>query len=274
MNKTVTVDDALKKGHRIVSYPGMLILFGMLGLTFYFGFQNKYPVWIWPLGLTLSFALSWLYWSVMITKWKLWAFENVRNVRELKKRAVQEKLIWGDNSIFEKTEIRNSGEKQKLSLLQQKFNAEDEFTEDLTVPNETIIYYSKGKNLFEMAIMLGCLGIGLYLLIKTDSYILGTALTLIGGYFAFKEYKEATNITPQIIINNEGIQTVSTKFYEWKDIKNEEAIIHGSNNCYLTYKHPQGTEHLQIDGYATDFKNLNKLLILYRGRNRKMKSYR
>jgi hypothetical protein len=49
----------------------------------------------------------------MITKWRLWAFENVRNVHELKERAVQAKLIWPDHSIFEKMEIRSASDKER-----------------------------------------------------------------------------------------------------------------------------------------------------------------
>jgi uncharacterized coiled-coil protein SlyX len=110
----------------------------------------------------------------MITKWRVWAFENVRNVHELKKRAIQEKLISADSSIFEKTEIRTAKDKERLRLLAHKFEQDDLFQDDLTIANETTIYYSKGKNLIEMIGMLGCFGVGIYLLTKTDSYILGS----------------------------------------------------------------------------------------------------
>lgn len=272
MNETVTVDQAIAKGHRMVNYPVFIIMFGTIGLCFYLGTQKILPFWIVPVGFGLGFGLAWLWWSVMITKWRLWAFENVRNVHELKKRAVQEKLIWADNSIFEKTEIRNSTNKEKWSSLQHKFEKEDEFQDNLTIPNETIIYYSKGGNFLEMIVMLGCLGVGIYLLLKTDNYILGSILSIVGAYFGYKEYKEATNTEPQITINDKGIKTISTKFYNWNSIKNEDVISEGSGkhtHCYLTYHHPDGTEHLQIDDYATDQRSLNKLLILYRGRNKK-----
>lgn len=198
MNETVTVDQAIAKGHRMVNYPVFIIMFGTIGLCFYLGTQKILPFWIVPVGFGLGFGLAWLWWSVMITKWRLWAFENVRNVHELKKRAVQEKLIWADNSIFEKTEIRNSTNKEKWSSLQHKFEKEDEFQDNLTIPNETIIYYSKGGNFLEMIVMLGCLGVGIYLLLKTDNYILGSILSIVGAYFGYKEYKEATNTEPQI----------------------------------------------------------------------------
>ena len=272
MNDTVTVNEAISKGHRMVNYPVMLIMFGMIGLTFYLGIQKLIPTWGFPVGFVLAFGLAWLWWSITITKWRLWAFNNVRNVHELKKRAVQEKLIWADNSIFEKTEIRSADDRKKLVALQNKFGQKDLFQEDLTIPNETIIYYSKGKNLVEMAVMLCCSGIGVYLLVKTDSYIIGSVFSVVGAYFGFKEYKEATNTESQITINSKGIKTISTDFYNWNDIENEEVISEGSGkhmHNYLIYDHPDGAEHLQIDDYDTDQRSLNRLLILYRGRSKK-----
>jgi hypothetical protein len=272
MNETVTVDEAISKGNKMVNYPAMLIMFGTIGLTFYLGTQKIIPTWGFLVGFVLAFIFAWLWWSIMITKWRLWAFENVRNVHELKKRAIQEKLIWADNSIFEKTEIRNATDKEKLNSLNNKFKQDDLFQDDLTVENETVIYYSKGKNLVEMAIMLGCLGFGIYLLLKTDSYIIGSIITIVGTYFGYKEYKEATNTEPQIIINDKGIKTISTDFFSWNDIENEEVISQASGkhtHNYLTYDHPGGTEYLLIDDYNTDQRTLNKLLILYRGRSKK-----
>lgn len=196
----------------------------------------------------------------------------MRNVHELKKRAIQEKLIWSDNSLFEKTEIRRSGDKAKWNSLQTKFKQQDVFFDDLTISNETIIFYSKGKNLFEMIIMIACLFLGIYLLLNTGSYILGIAFSIAGIYFGYKEFKEATNATPQIILNEKGIQTISTQFFDWKCINKEEALSEGSGkyvHYYLTYNYPNGKEKLQIDDYDTDIRTLNKLLILYRGRNNK-----
>ena len=272
MNETVTVDEAISKGHRMVNYPIMVIMFGTIGITLYLGSQKYIPTWGILVGFALAFVFSWLWWSFMITKWRLWAFDNVKNVHELKKRAIQEKLIWANDNIFEKTEIRTVTDKEKLNSLSNKFNQEDVFLDDLTVASETVIYYSKSKNLFEMAIMLGCLGVGIYLLLKTDSYIIGSILSIVGVYFGYKDYKEVTNTEPQIIINDSGIKTISTDFYSWNDIENEEVISKGSGEyiCYyLTYNYPDGVEHLLINDFDTDRRSLNKLLILYRGRSKK-----
>ena len=93
---------------------------------------------------------------------------------------------------------------------------------------------------------------------------------IVCGYCAYTEFKEATNTEPQIIINQKGIKTISTKFYSWEQIKNEEVIIENSGkhtHFYLIYDFPNGTEKLLIDDYETKHLDLEKLLRTYRGRN-------
>lgn len=269
MEETVTVDEALKKGHQMVNYPAMLFMFGPLSVCFYLGIEEILPSWIFPVGFIISFGLSWLYWSITITKWRLWAFANVRNVHELKKRAVQEKIIGADDSLFTKTEIRTSSDKEKWNSLQTKFNQEDIFHNDLTIPNETIIYYSKGKNFFQMTIGVGCLLVGICFLALSDSYIWGLLIFVFGAYWSYTEFREATNTEPQITLNEKGIQTISTEFHSWSDITNEEAIRETAGKSihyYFIYDHPGGQEKLKINDYKIDQPTLNKLLRQYRAR--------
>jgi hypothetical protein len=259
----------------MVNYPAFGIVGGMLLVTSYLLMQKLIPVWGYFLGFVIAFGLSWLWWSFMITKWRLWAFENVRNVHELKKRAIREKLIWKDGSIFEKTEIRNAESRAKWALLEEKFKREDVFQDDLTIPNETIIYYSKSRNLFAMALMLLCTGVGIYLIVGPGQYILGAILTIIGAFSSFRSFKIASNTTAQIIINNKGIETVSTGFFRWDEVMNEEVSSEGSGSdsrFYLKYDHPAGSERLLIDDFDTDQRRLNNLLILYRGRSERNKT--
>ncbi|MBO9561524.1 MAG: hypothetical protein J7621_02075 [Niastella sp.] len=272
MYETVTVDQAIAKAQRTINLPVILFIVGGIAGAVYVGIQNILPVWIIPIGIVLAIGFGWLYWSITITKWKVWAFENVRNVHELKKRAVKEKLIWSDYSFWNKTEIWSAMDRAKWESLQSKFNQDDLFTDDVTVPSETVIRYSRSKNFFEMAIMLAIMGVGVYLLAATDSVIIGVICILLGGFLAYKEYKQATNTEPQIILSDKGIQTASTPFYEWNDILDEDVVDRRSGkttNYYLVYDYPGGSVEVQIDDLETDQKKLYDLLNLYRGRYKK-----
>ena len=274
MFETVTVEQAIAKGQRMVNYPVFAIVGGMLVLTSYLVAQKFIPIWGFLLGLVIAIGLSWLWWSFMITKWRIWEFENVRNVHELKKRASREKLIWKDGHFFERTEIRSSRDKAKWDSLQEKFKREDVFQDDLTVASETTVYYSRRKGLFGMAMMLVPLGIGIYLVINSDRYVLGIVVAAIGAFVIFRSFKVASDKQPQIIISNKGIETISTGFYSWDEIMNEEVSSEGSGSdtrYYLKYDHLHGSERLLIDEYDTDQRKLTSLLILYRGRFEKRK---
>jgi len=275
MYNDVSVDRALSRGQRLINLPVLAIFFLCLGLGIYLVIQKSYPGLI-TVGISLqvAFILSWLYWSFMITKWRIWAFENVRNVHELKKRAIRDKLIWPDESIFAKTEIRTKNDRERIKALELKFAEEDLFIDDCLVPCETVVYYDKAKNYFEMLGGLACLVGGLFLAVIKDEYLFGLFLMILGFYGTYCEYKEATNKTPQIIINGRGLKTKSMDFYSWDQIVNDEAICEGSGRSardYLVYDHPEGSERLLIDDYNITRKELNKLLILYRGRNKNNK---
>jgi hypothetical protein len=267
MFETVTVDQALAKGKRMVNYPVFGIMIGMFVITSFLLSEKIIPVWGFPIAFVVGIGLSWLWWSFMITRWRLWAFENVRNVHELKERAIQEKLIWNDGSIFEKTEIRSAAAREKWALLEEKFKVEDLFLDDLSIANETIIYYSRRNSLIAMAIALVGMGMGIYVMLWSDTYLLGLFMAVICAYSSFKSYQRASNTKAQIIISNKGIETTSTRFYSWDDIQCEYVSGAGSNSdYYLRYDHPDGSERVKIDDLDISHSKLSSLLILYRGR--------
>ncbi|MFD1316730.1 hypothetical protein [Namhaeicola litoreus] len=272
MKENISVDKAIKRGHLIVNVPVFIAILGIPVLAIYFSYLKIIPNWSILVSFVVGFVVSWIIWSFMITKWRLWAFENVRNVHELKKRAIQEKLIWEDGNWFEKTEIRTSNDKHKLKELNKKFLKKDIHKEDFSIPMSTTIYYSKTTNLIEMGSMLFCFGFGIYLILASDSYIIGTLFTIIGGSVAIKEYKQATNTEPQIIIDNKGIKTIQTDFKSWKEIKGEEIIYEISgkrSTTFLIYEYNEGYEKIKTDDFNITPKKLENLIKTYRIRYEK-----
>lgn len=267
MNETVTVEQAIKKGIRLINYPVWTIFIIAMLSPIYFTIKEIIPVWAFFICFILAIFLPILYWAFMVTKWKLWAFENVRNVHELKKRAIQERIIREDNSFYEKLEIRNFEEKEKWKTLQKKFNISDIFKDDLTIPDETKIYFSKRKNYTEFIIFSFCLLIPIMIFLN-KGYISGTIFLIVIIFLIYKSLKNIINNSPQIIINNKGIQTISSNFHKWDEIINDEAIKIGKYS-HLIYNHPNGEVELNIEDYNITQRELNKLLILYRGRSQK-----
>jgi hypothetical protein len=272
MFETVTVDEALRKGKRYINLPIYVILFGMIGLSVYFVAVENFSGWYNATGVTVGFVFSYLYWSFAITKWRLWAFENVRNVHELKQRAIKEKLIWPDDSFFGRTEIRTVDQKQRLINLQDKFNRPDIFNEDYSIPAEKIIYYSKIKGLLQAIFMMAVFAGGLYVVIHEHNYVIGAIISVVGAIFTYTGFAHYNNRDPQIIINNSGVQTKSVQFYSWQEVRGEDVITRQngkSSTTYFTYQYPGGSAELDISEFDVDKKELEKLLRIYRWRSEK-----
>lgn len=269
MTGTVSVDEALKRGHRMLTYPSLIILIGGNILFPLLGFLDFIPGGMVILGTVLSIILPFLYWSFMVTKWRLWAFSNVRNVHELQQRAILERLIGKDGSFYERTEIRTRSQKEQWEVLKSKFLIADSFEEDYSIPPSTEIYYSK-KKMYVQIIVLVVFGL-LLCIPKTDKelYLAKFIPFIIISFLVYRFYRQLTNKVPRIIINDDGLETASTPFYTWREISYEKVQRElGSRNTqyYLIYHHPGGISKSKINDYGITSKQLSKLLIFYRNR--------
>lgn len=272
--ETVSVEEALRKGQRMVDYPtkGILIIGGAID---YYLISARLIDGFWILlAIILPFLVAWLWWSVMVTKWRLWAFENVRNVHQLEREAVRLSLIWPRGSFFEKTEIRTAAEDVKWADLQQKFLKDDVFTDDLSVPQETRVYISKMQKRLEFGLGVLVLAVGLFFCVLREDYVMGSFFVLVGLLITYIGYRGMINRKPQIIINENGIQTASAPFTDWREVYNEEAYTDASgknSRNYLSYNCPSGLVKIEISDLDIARKTLSHLLIVYRGRSKQRK---
>jgi len=272
MREPITVDKAIKRGHLVINVPVFFLMMGTPCVAMYLFSEKLIPNWGIAVSFLIGFLLAWFYWSYGITKWRIWAFENVRNVHELKKKAIEQGLIWKDKSWFNKTEIKTDSDKQKWTELEKKFDKKDVFKEDPAVSSQSVIYYSKIKNTYEFIIMLFCLISGIYLLLNSDRYIIGTLLSVVGSHFGFIELKQVLDTNPQITLDRKGIKTINTDFKSWHEIKHEKVLMEGSGKYkefYLIYDYKDGFEKLKIDDYNISPKKLEHLIRTYRIRNNK-----
>ncbi|WP_040627082.1 hypothetical protein [Mucilaginibacter paludis] len=268
MYPSVTVDEAIKKGKRIVAIPVLCIMLGSFFLTALLYTQIEFSTRILVACLLGSFAMPWLYWSVMITRWRIWAFENVRNVHELKKRAIKEQLIWKDGSFFENTEIRTA-DRQKIQILQDKFKKPDVFIDDISVPGEILICYSARKAVFLLLMSLLIAGGATCLMSMKYTRIFSIALIGVALIMAYGAVKKMNNKLPQIILGNQGIQSATAKFYAWSEVVNEDVIAVQSGKTrryFLVYNYPLGKQRIDIGPLNISRRRLEHLLRIYRGR--------
>lgn len=204
----------------------------------------------------------------LLNKWKYWAFKNVRNVHELKKRAIEVKLITEKDKFFEK--IENSTEYDvKHWEIKQKFLQNDIFLDDLSIPKETYIYHSRALICFFLIIALLLIAGCIYVL--TDNLLLvGVSASIVIVSFVYINKKRWKREEPLILIDDKGIKVASTGFTKWKDITNDSVItVEAGKNTkfYLVYDTPERQESVCLTGTTIGRTKMSKLLLLYRNRN-------
>ena len=272
MHEKVSVDEAIKKGIYTVNLPALLIF--MIGLiaSFCMAFIFFRPYHM-IFGFIVSYVLATTYRTVMAGKWRIWAFDKVRNMHELHERALAEKLIHPTNRPgFGIINYNSESQKRQWEQLQVKFEQPDVFIDDKLVPAETIIRYSVFKYVIWAIVFLLMTILGIYLCIlgQVMSYITGIPLIIIGAVNTYIKIKNMFNREPQIILNNNGIRTTDAPFYKWNEVANEKTIREGTGKYamyYMCYDHPKGSAKFHLNDLEVNFIRLQKLLRVYRGRN-------
>lgn len=262
----VTVEQALRRGKWQLKYLPMIITFGCIGGGFFLSAQNIFGGWIIPVCFFVGFSMGWFVWSYFVMEWKIWAYENVRNIHELQRKAVEEKLIWENGSWFEKTEFKNYEQKEKLKQLGEKFLEKDIFKDDISVPKETIIYYSKITISVFLIFFLGTSFLGIYLLVEKEYF--GLVLLILGLYLSFDQFNKLKDNAPQIIVNDKGIKLKNENLTPWNRIYNDR-VFSQSNGKKSTNYLAFNDEKIAIDELAIKFNELENMLHVYRVRYEK-----
>lgn len=272
MLENVSVEEAINKGKRMIRLPMYGILFaGALVCTLAPVYFSR-PSFI-PFGILASVIAAFIHRSIAVAKWRLWAFENVRNIHELKHQAILLKFMVDDNSILKTFEINSGHDQEKWERIQEKFKLPDIFTDDLSIPSETNIYNSKFGNLFMLPFFVILMGLSICLVFIQPTLpfmLFSILLLLLFGWLSRMLIKRAFDKTPKLILSNEGISTAKTPFYKWAEITDEKTISKDGIKTtidYLIYNCPDGIIQTELTPLATSSSKIDKLIRIYRGRN-------
>lgn len=272
MRAVVTVDEAIAKGKKTIIYPALAMFLGSIIGSIILVAQLELTPWYIGGGFALGFILMYFYWNTAITKWRIWAFENVRNVHELKRKAIESKLISEDGTRSERNEIRSHEQRQKLKQLEKKFQQNDVYRDDFNVAKETIIKHSLPNNLLMLAFGLFLVGVTSYTFVTGEKSYYMLVPFAIGGFVVYTTSKDLTAKEPQIILNSNGIKLYKKSLMEWKYVAHEniEARNEGKYIRYylvLDYK----KERVEMNVGSLDMKHnkIENLLRVYRVRYEK-----
>jgi len=299
MKMHITVDEAIRRGNNMIKRPiyFFVLVYGM-SITILSGTQDFKEfvqemdqgemIALWLLICLLPLLIIWLYRSVTITKWKIWAFTYVDDILELKKTALKRNILFPDDYFLTRTEIRTSVDTQRLAQLTLKvLNAatNSSFEDDRRVPPETIIkrprYVMTWVMLSGTAIWFLLMSVKIIAALIKDKEInfdfkdilIFLFVTIGPSWFYFNE-KQKKDL--RIVINEKGISTPETGFIEWSLIQNEHVEIGVSRDAQsyfvfdiATSSDEKGskTKRINMLGYNNiTLGNLEHLMRVYRGR--------
>lgn len=267
MKQKISVDKAIYRAYLTIFLPMLIIYIAFI--IFVIDFFLEFAV----IGSLIAFPISLLYWIFAITSWRIWAFENVINVHQLKKRAIQEQLIWKTNNWLSKIEYESSSNKLKWEQLKKRFNEDEDYDDsiDLSLPNSYTIYYSKKKIIWWLIVSLIeiWMGIAFAEYDKNDLSKVTPLFFLLFGVFQLLYFlKLYFNSDPQIIINDKGIKTAKKGFRSWSEIKNIRTAKR-KYTYYLLYEHLNKKEKITINYFKISHKRLDVLLKTYKIRSKK-----
>lgn len=223
------------------------------------------------------FYLPFLYWSKQTTRWKLWAFDNVDNVHELKIMAVQANLCPAYGTVMDKLQIQSAAEREQWKALQNRFEFPNVFKDDPAIPGETKIFYSKFHLTVNILFAFLIVAIGAtveYFAIKNNG---DTSLKIIAALIAiapfvmiFVNLRRMFRTTPEITLSNEGLETPKSKFIPWDIIFNEKVTRTDQGKrgvkFTLSFQHPNGLENIDISDFNITHTRLERLIRVYKGR--------
>ncbi len=112
---------AVSGGFRTVTSVVMLMMFGppvIAGLVFWLVGREDIGGLIACILVIPSWIGAWLAWSILTPRWRIWAYERVDDLDDLKAQAVTAGLIWPDGHFFERTEIRSPDQRQRIKQLE------------------------------------------------------------------------------------------------------------------------------------------------------------
>ena len=264
MKEQISVDKAIKRGRLILLN---MILIVVVICTIALFTLGKSPIWVFLTLFSSSIIVSGLITGFLINKWRYWAFENVRNVHELKKRAITAGILSEKEKFFKNIEQSNNNDKKHWDI-KQKFLQDDIFIDDLSVPSEKHIYHSKAITYFNLFIALFTI-VGFVFFLTDNILISGIAVFIVIVVFQYLNRDKLKREQPQIILNDKGIETISAGFISWENIKNEHVYIiraGKSSKYYLNYEVFERQESVLLTGLNIGDGRMAKLLILYRNR--------
>jgi len=265
----VSVDEAIKAGNVFVNCPSMFILLIIVIPGFVMSIlkwiDNKQLGWF----ILIGFGLAIAFWAVAVTKWRIWAFTNVRNVHQLKTKARDRSIIPEEGSFFEKIEFKSQQDKKVLKELQHKFEMEDVFEKRTDFPEKIEIFASKSLAIFYLILFLSMFVFLCFAIYGSGIEWILIICFFISIYFIRTYSSKLISNKPQIILSRKGIETSEHQLRDWSKIKRlkiRKKMSNKSYKFYLEYWTSSEVVSICLEDLNVGIDELREALRIYRGK--------
>jgi hypothetical protein len=115
----LTPQEAVDAAAWQVNGPVLLLMFSPALAVLFVGLMSAAPpASLWPIaGMVLipSWLFAWLAWAILTPRWRLWAYERVDDLDELKRIALADRVLWPDGHIIHRSELTPPGLRARLA---------------------------------------------------------------------------------------------------------------------------------------------------------------
>lgn len=252
-------------GHLMINVPAIVFSFGLPLLAYFLAEDILLKVVFSIVGFIVGIAISWLWWSFMVTKWKLWAFQQIKedDWYTFKEMAVENRLIWEHGSYFEATEIRSKKEGEQFAEIKLRVAEQEqieEIKEDLRTPRALKFQYNKKETITETISKVFLLFVAIGLLL-THQYIFGAVLLGIILFYG-DGYKMIFHIFKNedyLVIDQKGIHLKypKTRSILWEEIQEISTTDEG-RVMWITVKKQEQLEKIKCELWRFNIKNFRQ----------------
>jgi hypothetical protein len=264
----VTVDAALRRGNLLLKVAPLVILLLFMVAPFMVSeVVDVHVGWLFAAGFVAALVLGWLWWSIAVTHWRIWAYTHVRNIHELMELAVNEKLLWPKGSYFERTEIRTKVQRELLQQLEARFATPDERIDDPAVPAQTVVKYARGQMAFLLAWGIAMIGFAAYLLTTDGSSLVPLLIAAMGVWVTVDGVRKLMRDRPMLVINSEGVMLNDGPRIPWEEISSTQVVLRGSGRStrhLLEVHHGDSRSDLDIGSLSINKGALRHALKVHR----------
>jgi hypothetical protein len=123
----LTAQEAVDQAAWSVSGPVLLLIVGpafAVGVVGLVAGAHGGEIAPWVLmALIVGWLFGWLAHSILTPQWRLWAYERVDDLDELKRLGVAARVLWPDGHIIHRTELPSPAVRERLAALEAEHQA-------------------------------------------------------------------------------------------------------------------------------------------------------